>query len=127
MEPGPQPPLPLLSSSLCFSSESLAPEDTCRLNDFRAAMNEVLTSPEQETAEEARRHFEQFMAAIEHQRQGGLPPRNGFLPAADHSIAGEQHQAVARIRVFARPANVQADPRDLSPAEIPVRPDLGMI
>ncbi|CAE7282538.1 spn-E [Symbiodinium sp. CCMP2592] len=58
------------------------------LNDFRMAMDELLASPEQETADYAKEAYDNLMLAISQQQRqwAGTKDANAFFPDADYDI-----------------------------------------
>lgn len=71
---------------LSFAPGWWMPEDMRRLNEFRMAMNELLAAPEQDTADEASRRYEELMAAVRLQKADRSMQGNDFLPDADYAI-----------------------------------------
>ncbi|CAE8646445.1 unnamed protein product, partial [Polarella glacialis] len=68
------------------------------LNDFRMAMNEVLASPDQGTADDASASYQELMSCVERQKRqwAGTKDSSNFLPDAAYDINKEQ-QLEARM------------------------------
>ncbi|CAE7262191.1 spn-E [Symbiodinium natans] len=85
---------------LSFAPGWWGPPDMNLLNDFRMAMDELLASPEQDTADIASQAYEDLMLAVEQQKKrwGGTKDANGFFPDADYDIRSrEKQQTQARL------------------------------
>ncbi|CAK9071837.1 unnamed protein product [Durusdinium trenchii] len=79
---------------LSFSPGWWSPAEMSLLNDFRMAMDELLASPEQETADIASNAYNKLMFAVAQQKQ--RKDANNFLPDADYDIKRD-NQVQARL------------------------------
>eukprot|EP00434_Breviolum_minutum_P004168 symbB.v1.2.003674.t2/scaffold175.1/size369221/30 len=84
---------------LSFAPGWWGPPEMSLLNDFRMAMDELLASPEQETADIASNAYQDLMSAVQQQkvRWKGTQDENTFLPDADYDIRKEKLQVQARL------------------------------
>eukprot|EP00439_Symbiodinium_sp_Y106_P074588 s675_g14.t1 len=73
---------------LSFAPGWWGPPEMGLLNDFRMAMDELLASPEQETADYAKEAYDNLMLAISQQQRqwAGTKDANAFFPDADYDI-----------------------------------------
>lgn len=83
---------------LSFAPGWWTPREMSLLNDFRMAMDELLESPDQETADTASGTYQELMSAVRQQKTQwkGTKDENKFLPDADYNIAREK-QVQARL------------------------------
>lgn len=73
---------------LTFAPGWWTPRDTQLLNDFRMAMNDVLSAPEQDSADEVSRQYGVLMSVVEgYKRASG---QNDFFPDAEPDVGRER-------------------------------------